>query len=425
MASEFEIFRAPVYSMKKNHFADYPGGEKIRLLTDLEVTNKRVFVRVDFNVPMKNGVIQDDTRIRAAIPTINYLIENGARLICASHLGRPKGVVDPAYSLEPVAERLGELLVRPVIFSNDGVGEGVTRQSKDLKPGEIMVLENLRFHEGEEKNSSEFAHKLKSLCDVYINDAFGTCHRAHASTAGLPALVSQRAAGFLLEKEIAALGKLVHNPDRPLISILGGSKVSDKVKVIEALMVKSEKILIGGAMAYTFLRALECKVGNSRIEVDLIPMAKKILERSKESRCEIVLPVDHNLGNSFDNPGTPVFSQNAHIPDGKVALDIGPKTCELFARKMAGAQTLFWNGPLGVFEKPPFNLGTEFVAQAIASHTAKSKICGGGDSVSAVTAAGLENSFTHISTGGGASLEMVEGIPMPGIESLKVSPSQT
>lgn len=420
MNSDFELARPPITSMKKNHFPDYPGGEKIRLPSDLEVSGKRVFVRVDFNVPVKKGIIGDDTRIRAAIPTLNYLLEKGARVICASHLGRPKGGKDSSQSLEPVAERLGELLVRPVIFSDDCIGEGVTRQSKDLKPGEVMVLENLRFHEGEEKNSSDFAHKLRELCDVYINDAFGTCHRAHASTAGLPALIPHRAAGFLLEKEIAALGKLIHNPDRPLISILGGSKVSDKIKVIEALMVKSEKILIGGAMAYTFLRALECKVGNSRIEVDLIPHCKKLLERSKTSMCEIVLPVDHALGDSFDNPGQRTLSENAHIPDGKMALDIGPKTRELFARKLSGAKTLFWNGPLGVFEKPPYNEGTVAIAQAIATHSATSKICGGGDSVAAIMATGLEASFTHISTGGGASLEMVEGIPMPGIEALKI-----
>jgi phosphoglycerate kinase len=402
-----------------NTFKDYPGGERIKSIRDLDFKNKATFLRVDFNVPIKDGKVVDDTRIQAALPTIKFLLEAGARLVCASHLGRPKGEPEPQYSIEPVAERLGDLLGVDVMFTDDSVGSAIQRQLRDLKSGTVMVLENLRFNPGEEKNSAEYCHQLKGLCEVYVNDAFGTCHRAHASTAGLPALMKEKAAGFLLEKEIQALGKLVHNPDRPLISILGGSKVSDKAKVIEALMIKSSKILIGGAMAYTFLRALAVKPGNSRVEVDLIPLAKKILDRSKEARCEIVLPVDHRMGVSFDNPGVMKVSENAHIPDGMTGLDIGPKTEELFIRSLRGAQTIFWNGPLGVCEKPPFNTGTFAIAKAIAESPALSKICGGGDSVTAVNEAGLQSGFTHISTGGGASLELVEGRPMPGIEALK------
>ena len=402
-----------------NPFRDYPGGDRIKPVSALEVAGKLVFVRVDFNVPIKNGVIKDDTRIKAALPTLQLLKDKGAKVICASHLGRPKDGPDPTLSLEPVAVRLGELLGCEVLFSDDSVGSAVARQARDLKAGQVMVLENLRFHQGEEKNAQDFVYKLKELCEVYVNDAFGTCHRAHASTAGLPALVKEKGAGLLLEKEIQALGKLVHNPERPLVSILGGSKVSDKVKVIEALMVKSSCILIGGAMAYTFLRTLKVQTGNSRVELDLINLCARIMDRSKAARCEIVLPMDHIMGKSFDNPGEPVVSENAHIPDGMMGLDIGPRTRALFAKKLEGAKTIFWNGPLGVFEKPGFGEGTFSVARAIAELKAPSKICGGGDSVSAINESGVAAGFTHISTGGGASLEMVEGLAMPGIESLK------
>lgn len=399
-------------------FRDYPGGERIRTLNDIKVDGQRVFVRVDFNVPMRDGVITDDTRIRAALPTLRFLLEKGAKILCASHLGRPKKG-DQSLTLEPVAVRLGELLGTEVIFAHDCVGTAVARQARDLKAGQIIVLENLRFHEGEEGNTLDFSHKLAELCDVYVNDAFGTCHRAHASTSGLPKLLKQKAAGFLLEKEVQALSKLMHNPDRPLVAILGGSKVSDKVKVIEALMVKSSKILIGGAMAYTFLRTLQVQTGKSQVELDKINLAKKLLERSQSASCKIILPMDHMLGDSFHNPGTAVASENAHIPENKMALDIGPRTRALFTKELAGAKTIFWNGPLGVFEKPPFNEGTDTIAKVIAESSATSKICGGGDSVAAIMQAGVEAGFTHISTGGGASLEMLEGVAMPGIEALK------
>jgi phosphoglycerate kinase len=321
--------------------------------------------------------------------------------------------------MDRVAVRLGELLGCPVSKVDDSAGPLAKAAAQALKPGEVLVLENLRFHPGEEANAPDFIYKLSLLADVYVNDAFGTCHRAHASTAGLPQSLKLKAPGLLMEKEVQALSQLVHAPERPLVSILGGSKVSDKVKVIDALMVKSSKILIGGAMAYTFLRALKVKTGNSRVEADKIILAEKILERSKTASCKIILPMDHVMGLSFDNPGAPVISENAHIPDNMMAMDIGPRTRELFKKEMAGAQTIFWNGPLGVFEKPPFDAGTNFVAHLIAESSAHSKICGGGDSVSAVNKAGVASGFTHISTGGGASLEMVEGLAMPGIEALK------
>ncbi|MBS1983617.1 MAG: phosphoglycerate kinase [Bdellovibrionales bacterium] len=411
---------APIVSSPQ--LKSYPGGERIRTLSDLEVENKRVFVRVDFNVPMQDGEITDDTRIRAALPTLQNLVSRGAKVICASHLGRPKDGPEPKFSMEPVAVRLGELMNMDVVFAHESIGDAVGRQARDLRQGHIVVLENLRFHAGEEKNTPDFAHKLAALCDAYVNDAFGTCHRAHASTAGLPNIMKAKAAGLLLEKEIGTLATLIHNPQRPLVAVLGGSKVSDKIKVIEALMVKSSKILIGGAMAYTFLRALKIETGSSRVETDMVGLAGRLLERSKTSGCKIILPMDHVTGASFDNPGTPQITENTHIMGNRMGLDIGPRTRELFRKEMQGAQTLFWNGPMGVFEKPDFAAGTMAVAQAIADLQIPAKICGGGDSVAAVNAAGLEHGFTHISTGGGASLEMIEGAPMPGIEALKVNP---
>jgi phosphoglycerate kinase len=405
---------------------DYPGGDRISSLKDLEVEGKRVFVRVDFNVPLSDkGVgaerVKDATRIEAALPTIRNLLERGAKVICASHLGRPKGGPDAKYSLEPVAEKLGALLGTDVIFAHDCIGDGIHRQSRDLKPGQVFVLENLRFHPEEEKNGHDFAFKLSQLADVYVNDAFGTSHRAHSSVDGLPKLMKHKAAGLLLEREVESLAGLIHNPPRPLISILGGSKVSDKAKVIESLMVKSEKIFIGGAMAYTFLRALNCDTGDSRVEVDMVGLAKRILDRAKEAKCKILLPVDHVTGKTFDEPGEAKVTDNAHIPAGRIGLDIGPKTRELYVRELKGAAAVFWNGPMGVFEKKPFDEGTNAIAQAIADLPARTKICGGGDSVAAINQAGLEAGFTHISTGGGASLEMLEGAPMPGIEALKAT----
>lgn len=397
---------------------------RIKSISDAENLNgKRVFVRVDFNVPIKNGVVQDDTRIRAALPTLEFLISKGAKVICASHLGRPKSEADKEFSLEPVAAKLGELLNKDVLFSHETYGTAVTRQSKELKEGNILVIENLRFHQGEKADSSDFAAKLAQLCDIYVNDAFGVSHRADASVDELPRQVSEKFAGLLLEKEIQELNRLIQNPVRPLVSILGGAKVSDKVKVIEALSVKSSKIIIGGAMAYTFLRALKVETGNSLVEVDKITLAKNILDRAEKSNCKILLPVDHIIAEDFNGPAADQPTTNAHIPEGFMGMDIGPKTRELYTRELQGAKSIFWNGPMGVFEKEAFAQGTLGMAKAIAECDAEIKICGGGDSVSALNKSGYADAFTHISTGGGASLEMIEGAVMPGIESLRRKPS--
>jgi len=405
--------------MLENPFEYYPGGGRITRFDEVDFKSKRVFLRVDFNVPMKDGKITDDTRIQSVVPTIKELQEKGATVVCASHFGRPKGKVDPKYTLEPVAERLGELLSADVLFADDSVGNAVIRQGKELRTGSVMVLENLRFHKGEEENSETFATQLSQVADIYVNDAFGACHRAHASIDKLPRLFKIKVAGRLLEKEIAAMSQIMFKPHRPMVAVLGGAKVSDKVKVIESLMIKSSKILIGGAMSYTFLRALNVSVGSSRVEADKINLAKKLLERAKESKCELVLPLDHVCGASFDKPGEPLVSLNAHILDNSMALDIGPKTVELFKNSLEGAETIFWNGPMGVFEKPPFDKGTNEMAKFIGEHKAQTKVVGGGDSVAAVKKAGLEDGFTHVSTGGGAALEMIEGVKMPGLEALK------
>jgi phosphoglycerate kinase len=406
----------------KASLSDYPGGQLIKSISQGDFKNKRVFVRVDFNVPLKNGKVTDDTRITAALPTINFLREKGARLIIASHLGRPKGKPEPAFSLEPVATLLGEKLKCDVIFAHEATGYPVLKQSKELRDGQIMLLENLRYYAGEESNENEFAVKLSALADAYVNDAFGTCHRAHASVSALPGLLQDKYAGFLLEKEISELGRVIHNPDRPFVAVLGGSKVSDKVGVIEALLVKSSKIIIGGAMAYTFLRALQVDVGSSLVELDKVTLAGKIMARAKEAKCQILLPIDHKIATSFDPPHEIKDSENAHIPKGWMGLDIGPKTIELYTRELAGTKCLFWNGPMGVFEQKPFDKGTMSLAQAIADLPNCVKVCGGGDSVAALNTSGLDQHFTHISTGGGASLEMIEGKAMPGIESLKRVP---
>lgn len=410
--------KAPV----KASLADYPGGQLIKSITQGDFKNKRVFVRVDFNVPIKNGVVGDLTRIEAALPTLKYLREKGAKLIIASHLGRPNGRIDPKFTLEPVASVLGEMLKTEVVFAHESYGLPVQSQSKELREGQVMLLENLRFYSGEENNDTDFAVKLSGLADAYVNDAFGTCHRAHASISALPKLMENKFAGFLLEKEISELGRIVHNPARPFVAILGGSKVSDKVGVIEALAVKSSKIFIGGAMAYTFLRALKVETGTSMVEVDKIPLAAKIMERAKNSNCKILLPVDHKIANKFDPPHDIKVSDNAHIPAGQMGLDIGPKTIELYKRELSGAKCIFWNGPMGVFEQKPFDEGTMAIAHAIADLPECVKVCGGGDSVAALNMSGLASSFNHVSTGGGASLEMIEGAPMPGIDSLKRVP---
>ena len=404
------------------NLSNYPGGQLIKTLKQGDFKNKRVFVRVDFNVPLKDGEVTDDTRIRAALPTLKYLRAQGAKLIIASHLGRPKGKIEERFSLEPVASKLGEILEADVVFSHVAYGLPVQSQSKELREGQVLLLENLRFYPGEENNEADFAVKLSNLADAYVNDAFGTCHRAHASVSALPKLMDQKFAGLLLEKEISELGRVVHNPERPFVAVLGGSKVSDKVGVIEALLVKSSRIIIGGAMAYTFLRALKVEVGNSLVEVDKIDLAKKILQRSESSNCKILLPVDHKIANQFDPPHKVELSTNAHIPSSWLGMDIGPKTIELYKRELQGARCVFWNGPMGVFEQKEFAEGTLSLARNIAELENCVKVCGGGDSVAALNESGVAEKFTHISTGGGASLEMIEGKPMPGIEALKRFP---
>lgn len=381
-------------------------------IRDLDLKNKTVFMRVDFNVPLASGgqEITSDKRIRASLPSIQYALEHGAALILASHLGRPKGKPNPEMSLKPVAARLEELLGRKVAMAPDCIGPQV--EAMKPKPGEVLLLENLRFHAGEEKNDADFSKQLASLCDVYVNDAFGSAHRAHASTVGMIAFVQQAAAGLLMDKELEYLTKATKNPERPCIAILGGAKVSDKIEVIENLMKIVDKLLIGGAMAYTFLRAQGEPVGKSLVEEDKIDLAKDLLSRA---RAKLLLPTDHVVAAEF-KAGAPsqVVEQ---IPDGLMALDIGPKTVAAYEAEVAKAKTIIWNGPMGVFEMPPFDAGTMALAHAVASSDAIS-IVGGGDSEKAIKSAGVSGKISHVSTGGGASLEFLGGVELPGVAAL-------
>jgi len=380
---------------------------------DLEVRGRRVLVRVDFNVPLKDGNVADDTRLRASVPTIKLLCERGARVILASHLGRPDGKPDPKYSLKPVAPVFAELLGRPVRFAGEDPGE--------LKDGEVALLENLRFHPEEEANDPEFAKKLGALAELYVNDAFGTAHRAHASTAGVAKYFKQAAAGLLMEKEIEFLGERMRSPDRPFMLILGGAKVSDKILLIENMLPKVDAILIGGGMAYTFLVAKGESVGASKVEKDRIEAAKKILEAAARQRVQIFLPKDHVVADRFDAAAeTQVV---VRIPDGWMALDIGPSTTSEYVFTLTGARTVVWNGPLGVFEMEPFAAGTEAVAEALAEGRATT-IVGGGDTAAAVEKFGVAGKMTHVSTGGGAALEFLEGKILPGVEALTDKPRE-
>lgn len=383
------------------------------MVTDFDVKGKKVLVRVDFNVPIKEGVVKDATRITAALPTINYLLEHGAAVLLCSHLGRPKGEPDPVYSMKPVADYLGTLISAPVKFAEDCIGPKAEEAAASLKPGEVLVLENTRFHNEETKNDPGMSKALASLADLYVNDAFGSAHRAHASTAGVADYLPA-AAGFLMEKEIQYLGNAIADPKRPFVAILGGAKVSDKIGVIKNLLKKADKILIGGGMANTFFKAQGIETADSLVEAEVIDVAKGLIEKSEG---KLVLPVDVVIADAFDAEASAQTIDLADIPAGWRVLDIGPKTVAAFSEVIKDAGTVVWNGPMGVFEFPKFATGTFAVARAVADSQAIS-IIGGGDSVSAINQSGLDDKITHISTGGGASLEMLEGLELPGLSAL-------
>jgi phosphoglycerate kinase len=390
----------------------------IRTLDALDLRGKRVFIRVDFNVPLdEGGRVADDARIRAALPTIQHATRAPAKVILASHLGRPKGP-DPKLSLEPVGQRLSELLGKEVIFADDCVGDGVRKMIRDLKEGQLLLLENLRFHQGEEANDDAFARELAALCDVYVNDAFGTAHRAHASTEGMVGQVKEKAAGFLMKKELTHLGQILSRPQKPFVAILGGAKVSDKIKVIESLLSKVDILCIGGAMAYTFLKARGVAVGRSRVEEGRVDLARTIMERAEAKGVELMLPVDHVCGTEPTPSAKRQVVEGATIPDALMGLDIGLKTLDRFRQRILAAKTVFWNGPMGLFEQKPWSEGTFGVARAMADSEAIT-VVGGGDSALAVEQAGVADKITHVSTGGGASLEFMEGRTLPGIAALE------
>ena len=389
----------------------------LRYIDGLDVSGKRTFIRADFNVPLKNGAITDATRIEAALPTIRWAMEHGARVILASHLGRPKGKPDPAFSLKPVGERLTELLGRKVRLAPDCVGAVVEDMSRSLAPGEVLLLENLRFHLEEEKNDPGFSRQLAALADVYVNDAFGAAHRAHASTEGIAHVVPVKAAGFLMKKEVAALSRITSIPERPLIAILGGAKVSDKIKVIEHLLTKVDALLIGGAMAYTFLRAQGHAVGDSLVEEDRVEVAREVLARATERGVPLHLPTDH-LASREVNGSAPAQAVGLEIPPGMKGVDIGPRTIEAYCKEIARARTAFWNGPMGIFEVEAFSRGTMAIAAAMAESSALT-VVGGGDSIAALARSGRSDRIGHVSTGGGASLEFLEGRVLPGIAVLE------
>jgi phosphoglycerate kinase len=396
-------------------------------IRDLDLTNKRVLIRVDFNVPLADDgqEITDDTRIRETMPTIEFALRRKAKVILCSHLGRPKGKPNAKMSLRPVVARLRDLLDavvgadENVAFSPDCVGEVAEEMSRNLESGQTLLLENLRFHPEEEANDPAFAKKLSALCDIYVNDAFGSAHRAHASTEGITHFVPQSAAGLLMEKELTYMGKALTNPDKPFVAIIGGAKVSDKIKVIDNLLDKVDAIIIGGGMAYTFLKAQGQDVGKSLVEIDKLDIAKAALDKAAAKGVRFLLPIDHKLADKFAaDAKTQIFEGTGAFPAEWMALDIGPKSIELFKSEIAEAHTIVWNGPMGVFEMPAFAQGTMQIAHAVADNADAISIVGGGDSVSAVKKSGVAARITHISTGGGASLEFLEGKKLPGVEAL-------
>ena len=389
-----------------------------KTVKDIDLKGKKVFVRCDFNVPMdENQNITDNTRIKAALPTIKYLLEQNCKIILASHLGRPKGEVKPAFSLKPVAKELSKLLGKDVIMANDVIGEDATSKAENLKEGEIMLLENVRFHREETDNDPEFAKKLASMAEIFVNDAFGTAHRAHASTTGIADYIPG-VAGFLIEKELKFLGNAINNPERPFVAILGGAKVSDKIGVIDSLLDKVDTLMIGGGMAYTFFKAQGYNVGNSLCEVEKTDLALEEMKKAKAKGVKLLLPIDTKIGKEFKPDTESKTVAWTEIPDEWEGFDIGEKTIEMFKKELQNAKTVIWNGPLGLFEFDQFAIGTNEIAKTLADLDATT-IIGGGDSAAAVTKAGLADKMTHISTGGGASLEFLEGKKLPGIECLQ------
>jgi phosphoglycerate kinase len=390
-------------------------------INDLDLRGKRVFIRVDFNVPLNDGVVTDDTRVRETLPTLRLAIQKGGRLVLASHLGRPKGGPNAKYSLAPVAKKLEELLERKVAFSSDCVGADAESKSKALEDGGVLLLENVRFHAEEEKNDEAFAKQLAALCDsMFVCDAFGSAHRAHASVVGITRFVKQAAAGLLMEKELAYLGKAVTNPARPFVAILGGAKVSDKIEVVENLMKIADAMLIGGGMAYTFEKAQGLPIGKSLVENEKIDLAKRLLAEAKAKNFNFLLPNDHVVAPEFKADAKATVCDVSETPADQMGLDIGPRTIAAYSAEIAKAKTIVWNGPMGVFEMPAFAKGTLEIAKAVAAATTAgaTSIVGGGDSVAAVHQSGVANKISHISTGGGASLEFLGGRKLPGVESL-------
>lgn len=396
---------------------DHPRIPPVKLIDELPVEGRRTFVRVDFNVPLEGDRVADDSRIRAALPTIRHAIDRGARVIIASHLGRPKGKPDPKYSLAPAGEVLAALLGREVLLADEPVGDGAAKLVRDMRDGHVVMLENLRFHPGEEANDDAFARALAAFADVYVNDAFGAAHRAHASVAGIVPHVPVHGAGFLMASEVAALSGLLARPRQGFVAVLGGAKVSDKIGVVQRLLGRVDALLIGGAMAYTFLAARGHAVGRSRVEEDYLRTATEVLEAAQKRGVEVLLPIDHRCAPELTPDAKPTVVEAVDIPAELMGLDIGPRTAERFAERLRAAKTIFWNGPMGVFEVQPFAAGTRAVAGAVADADAFS-VVGGGDSVRAVHESGRAADISHISTGGGASLEFVEGRELPGLKAL-------
>ena len=389
-----------------------------KTIEDIQVSGKKVLVRCDFNVPLDaNKNITDENRIRGALPTIQYLIDHGAKVILCSHLGRPKGEFNMKYSLAPVAARLTQLLGKEVKLAKDVVGEDAQRLAAGLQDGDVMLLENVRFHKEEEKNDPEFAKKLAALAEVYVNDAFGTAHRAHASTEGVAHLLHPAVAGYLIGKELSIMGKALENPDRPFVAILGGAKVSDKIGVINNLLDKVDTLIIGGGMSYTFQKALGGHIGKSLLEEDKVELAKELMAKAKAKGVKLLLPVDNEAGDSFSNDAMRITVHSKEIPDGFEGMDIGPNTQVIFANEVVNAGTVVWNGPMGVFEFENFATGTRAIAKAMAQCKGVT-IIGGGDSAAAVEQMGFADKVTHVSTGGGASLEFLEGKTLPGVAAL-------